>query len=186
MLQDLDNSEPKKEIPVDLISDELLFKQGRIKDLFDRVKDRSYSVYDAVTKTRPKSYRIIAEVKDRENLKEYWKLIERDSLAHFVQDEIECFIVRYGHEKYAFEVFVMGQSVGSFLKRDFKGVIDYLFDKYPDKSDRVLANVPMVPTADLPEAKISSPKISSPKRSGGRPKGSKNKKKITESTTSLE
>lgn len=137
-IRDLDDPKPKSpEVPVDIIPDDYLFLDGRIKDLFDRVLLRKKAQWDPATRTRQPMSKNVAELVPGVEIDKAWAIIEEDSLAHYKSGNIECWIVRFGSEKYACQIFKDGVSIDSIAKREFDALAKYLFETYPATGETV-------------------------------------------------
>ena len=145
MIRDLDSTAPQESaMPIEMVPDEHLFRDGRIKDLFDRVYTRKKAGWDPTTRTRPLLKKRIAEITDKDSIEEKWAIIEEDSVAHYKFGNIECWIVRYSTGKYACEVFRNNESIDSFVKNDFPTLADYLIDTYGKDEKAVMVDPPVV------------------------------------------
>ena len=140
-IRNIDENTPQApEIPVEAIPDERLFLDGRIKDLFKRVAERKKAIYDLATRIRKPLKKRVAEITGEENIDEQWETIEEDSMAHYLAGNIECWIVRFGTEKYACQVFRDDLPHDAFVKRDFGDLARYLLKTYPLPADKPVDN----------------------------------------------
>lgn len=144
-IRNLDDDGPQSpDIPVDEIPDEQLLLDGRIRDLFNRVLLRKKSAWDPSTRTRQPMNKRVAEITDEKMINESWKIIEEDALAHYKAGNYECWIVRFGAEKYACEVFKDGITHDSFIKRDFESLAGYLLKTYISLPEPVMTTPPII------------------------------------------
>ena len=145
-IRDLDDPNPEATvIPTDEIADEILFKLGRIKDLFTRVFNRKKAAWDPATRTRQPMKKTVAEITNEETIDKAWEIIEEDSMAHYKAGSIEAWIVRFGTEKYGCEVYDNGKTADSIMKRNFKSLALYLLETYPAKGiDEPVLQAPAV------------------------------------------
>lgn len=150
MIRDLDSDAPKtEELPVEAIPDEQLFMDGRIRDLFNRVLERKKALWDPVTRTRQPVKKKVSELQNEDGIEEAWATVEEDCMAHYKAGNVEAWVVRFGTEKYACQVFKDDISHDSFVKKHFDELAKYLMKTYPgvassQESEEPVMSVPAV------------------------------------------
>lgn len=132
MIKDLDSNLPEpSKIPDEDLPDDQLFKDGKIKVLFNRVKLRKKGKWDPTLRARIFTNKEVVEIGNEESLYDDLAKLDEDCLAKYTSGDVECFIVRYGDKKFAYEVFKNGISVGAYSRKTGEALIKGLFEEFP-------------------------------------------------------